>query len=54
MWERWANRLLLMTGVEHHTESVPMAFFVGRSDPSRYDRPFLSRPWEWRYAGEED
>lgn len=40
------DRLLLMTSVEHHTDSVPMAFFIERPDPTTYHRTFYSHPWE--------
>ena len=40
------NRLLLMTSVDHYLESVPMAFFIERPDPSSYSRAFPSMPWQ--------
>lgn len=32
------NRLLLMSSVDHYLESVPIAFYIQRPDPSKYDR----------------
>jgi hypothetical protein len=39
------NRLLVTSSVDHYAESVPMAFFLERPDPSAYPRYFPSTPW---------
>jgi len=41
------SRLLLMTSVEHHLDAVPLAFFIQRADPTTYNRPYFSHPWNW-------
>jgi hypothetical protein len=40
MRDNSVNRLLVMSGVEHYRESVPMAFYIESPDPSAYDRAF--------------